>query len=88
MNSERPVPAINTAMQQRMVLFSPKLSMRPVRNGPVAPSRMMLIDTAPEMVATSEPNACSRGTIITPGAARTPTPASMAVNITRRTIQA
>lgn len=63
-------------------------SMSPVRNGPVAPSRMMLSEIAPETVATSQPNARWSGTIMTPGAARTPTPARVAENITASTIQA
>ncbi len=60
----------------------------PVMNGPVAPIRMMLSDTAPEIVETSQPKACCSGTIITPGAARTATPASMPQNITANAIQA
>ena len=62
--------------------FRPTTWTRPVRKGPVNPSRMMLIDTAAEIVPTLHPNARSSGRIITPGAARTPTPASMAQNIT------
>ena len=48
----------------------------------------MLTETAPEIVPTSQPNARCNGKIMTPGAARTPTPASMAQNTTTRTIQA
>jgi hypothetical protein len=63
-------------------------SISPVKKGAVTPSRMMLTETAPEMVLTSQPKARYRGRIMTPGAARTPTPASVAENITARTIQA
>ena len=85
---ESPVPAIRTARSSITVRFRPMTCIRPVRNGPVAPSRMMLSETAPEMVLTSQPNARCNGTIITPGAARTPTPASVVVNMTARTTQA
>ncbi len=88
MKVDSPVPVISSARHSRMVRFRPMICISPVRNGPVAPSRMMLSDTAPEIVLTSQPKACCSGTIITPGAARTPTPASMAVNITARTTQA
>jgi hypothetical protein len=88
MKFDSPVPAISITMHPRMVRFRPTTSMSPVRNGPVAPSRMMLSETAPEIVATSQPNARCNGTIMTPGAARTPTPASVAENITVSTIQA
>jgi hypothetical protein len=66
----------------------PMTSARPVRNGPTAPRSKMLIETAPEMVLTSQPKARCSGTMITPGAARTPTPAMVAVNMTASTIQA
>ena len=85
MKIDRNVPAIMIAMQLRMVRFRPMTSISPVMNGPVAPSRMMLSETAPEMVATSQPNARCSGTIITPGAARTPTPASIDTNMTAST---
>ena len=48
----------------------------------------MFSEIAPEIVAAFQPNACSSGTISTPGAARTPTVARMTVNITATTIQA
>ena len=88
MKVESPVPVPRIARHRSIVRFSPKTCIRPVRNGPVMPSRMMLREIAPEMVLTSQPNACCSGTIITPGAARTPTPASMAVNTTTSTTQA
>ena len=88
MKFDRPVPAISIAMHARIVRLRPMTSINPVRNGPVAPSRMMLSETAPDIVATSQPNARCSGTIITPGAARTPTPARVAENITARAIQA
>ena len=88
MKIDSPVPAIRIVMQPRMVRLRPMIWIRPVMNGPVAPSRMMLIETAAEMVATSQPKACSSGTIITPGAARTPTPASIDTNITTSTTHA
>jgi hypothetical protein len=49
---------------------------------------MMLIDTALEIVPRLHPKARSSGRIITPGATRTPPPASMAQNITTSTTQA
>ena len=85
---DSPVPAISIAMHANIVRFRPMTSMSPVRNGPVAPSRVMLSEIAPETVATSQPNARWSGTIMTPGAARTPTPARVAENITASTIQA
>ena len=48
----------------------------------------MLSEIAPEIVPTPQPKARSSGTIMTPGAARTPTPARVAVNITASTTQA
>src|SRR6516165_4621117 len=86
--TERPDPAINIAIQMRIVRLRPMTSARPVRNGPTAPRSTMLIETAPEMVLTSQPEARCSGTMITPGAARTPTPAMVAVNMTASTIQA
>ena len=82
MNIESPVPAISTTMHPRIVRFRPMTSMSPVMNGAVTPNSMMLIEMAPEMVLTSQPKACCKGMIITPGAARTPTPAIVAANIT------
>jgi hypothetical protein len=85
---DSPVPAISTSMQPMIVRFRPTTSISPVRNGPVTPIRMMLSETAPEIVAIFQPKARSNGMIITPGAARTPTPARVAENITASTIQA
>ena len=48
----------------------------------------MFSEIAPEIVAAFQPNACSNGTMSTPGAARTPTVARMTVNITATTTQA
>jgi hypothetical protein len=87
MNTERPDPAISMTMHNRMVRLRPMTSVRPVRNGLVTPSSTMLIETAAEMVLTSQPKACCKGTIMTPGAARTPTPAIDAENMTASTIQ-
>src|SRR5262249_10019102 len=72
----------------RMMRLRPKVSARPAMNGPVAPNRMMLTEIAAEMVLTSQPNARCRGTIITPGAARTPTLASVTRSIIVSTAQA
>jgi hypothetical protein len=58
--------------------------MSPVMNGPVAPISTMFKETAPAMVDTSQPNARWSGTIITPGAARTATPASIPQNMTAK----
>jgi hypothetical protein len=85
---DNPVPATSTIMQPTIVRFRPTTSISPVKNGPVAPIRMILSETAPEIVATFQPKARSNGMIMTPGAARTPTPASVAENITASTIQA
>ena len=82
MKVDSAVPDIRMTRQPIMVRFRPMTCISPVRNGPVAPNRMMLRETAPEMVETSQPKACCRGTIMTPGAARTPTPASIAQNTT------
>ena len=57
-------------------------------NGPTSPPSRILSEIAPEIVAGFQPNACSSGTISTPGAARTPTVARMTVNITPTTIHA
>ena len=88
MRLDSPVPAISNARHNRIVRFRPMTCISPVMKGPVAPSRMMLSEMAPEMVLMSQPNACCSGTIITPGAARTPTPASVEVNTTASTTQA
>lgn len=85
---DSPVPSTSTSMQPKMVRLRPANSMSPVRNGPVAPISTMLRETAPEIVATLHPKACCSGRIITPGAARTPTPARVAENITASTIHA
>src|SRR5277367_5654411 len=45
---DSPVPATSTIMQPMIVRLRPTTSISPVRNGPVAPIRMMLSDTAPE----------------------------------------
>jgi hypothetical protein len=66
----------------------PMTSISPVMNGAAAPNSMMLTEMAPEMVLTSQPKACCKGMIITPGAARTPTPAIVAAIITANTTQA
>ena len=58
------------------------------RNGEPGRGRDQNGHAAPEMVLISQPKARCRGRIMTPGAARTPTPASVAENITARTIQA
>ena len=88
MSSDKPVPAAKRVMHPRIVRFSPITCTRPIKNGPVKPIRMMLIDTAAEIVPTLQPKARSSGRIMTPGAARTPTPASVAKNITTSTTQA
>jgi hypothetical protein len=88
MKFDSPVPAISIAMQASIVGFRPMTSMSPVKNGPVAPNTIMLSETAAEIVATSQPKALCSGTIITPGAARTPTPASVAENTIARTTHA
>ena len=74
--------------QPIMVRFSPIACINPVTKGAQAPISMMLTEIAPEMVLTSQPKACCNGRIITPGAARTPTPASIATNTTSNTIHA
>ena len=88
MKIDKPVAAASSTMHPMMVRFKPTTSIRPARNGPITPSRMMLTETAAEMVATSQPKARCNGRIMTPGAARTPTQASVAVNTTASTIQA
>lgn len=88
MSSDKHVPAAKRVMHPRIVRFSPIICTRPIKNGPVKPIRMMLIDTAAEIVPTLQPKARSSGRIMTPGAARTPTPASVAKNITTSTTQA
>ena len=49
---------------------------------------MMLMEIAAEIVLTSQPNARRSGPIITPGAARTLTPASIETKTTASTTQA
>ena len=88
MKVDSPVPAISSPMHSSTMRFRPMTSISPVKKGAVTPSRMMLTETAPEMVLISQPKARCRARIMTPGAARTPTPASVAENITARTIQA
>ena len=88
MNVDSPVAIIRIVRHSSIVRFRPMTCSSPVRNGPVAPSRKMLSEMAPEMVLTSQPKARSSGTIMTPGAARTPTPASIAVNATPSATQA
>ena len=88
MKTESPVPAIRTSMQPSVVRFTPMISTSPVMNGAVAPNRMMLIETAAEMVLTSQPKARCKGMIITPGAERTPTTASVAAHTRANATQA
>ena len=88
MKFDRPVPAISIIMHPKIVRLRPMTSINPVRNGPVAPSRMMLSETALEIVPISQPNARCSGTIMTPGAARTLTPSKVAQNTTASTIHA
>jgi hypothetical protein len=70
------------------VRFRPITSISPVSKGSRGGGKMMLSEIAAEIVATSQPKARSSGTIITPGAARTPTPANVAANTTASTTQA
>ena len=88
MNDDRPVASIRMLRHPSMVRFNPMACIKPVTNGAVAPISMMLTEIAPEIVLTSQPNACCSGRIMTPGAARTATPASIEVNTTANTIQA
>ena len=88
MNADAPLPATSTSIASRIVRFIPMLSISPVRNGPVRPMSRMLSDTAPEIVLTFQPNARCNGTIITPGAARTPTTANVMVKVTASATQA
>lgn len=88
MNNDRLVPLMSTISARIMVRFRPSVCMRPAMNGPISPIRMMLTDTAPEIVLTSQPNARRSGPIITPGAARTLTPASIDMKTRPRTTQA
>ena len=88
MKLDAPVPATSTSIASRIVRFRPMLSISPVRNGPVKPISRMLSDTAPEIMPTFQPNARCKGTIITPGAARTPTTASVMLKVTASTTQA
>ncbi len=82
MNVERPVPTSRSDRHDSTVRRSPSVSIRPVMNGPVMPSSRMLSEIAAEIVPTLQPNACSSGTMITPGAARTPTAPSVMVKAT------
>src|SRR5579883_1693093 len=58
------------------VARTPKVCIAAPANGPMQPNRSKLSDIATEMVARSQPNASCRGTIKTPGVARTPADAS------------
>ena len=56
--------------------------------GPISPISMILTEIAAEMVLTSQPKARRKGPIMTPGAARTLTPASIDTNTRPSTTQA
>ena len=88
MKQDARLPASSTSIASRIVRFRPMVSTSPVRNGPVRPISRMFSDTAPEMVPTLQPNARCNGTIITPGADRTPTTASIMVKVTASATQA
>jgi hypothetical protein len=88
MNTDRPVAATSMVMQSSRVRLRPKVSISAVMNGPSTPRRRIFTEMAPEIVATSQPKARCSGTIITPGAERTPTAVSEARKVTPSTIQA
>ncbi len=88
MKVDSPVPTSSTERHSRMVRRSPNVSISPVMNGPVRPSSRMFSEIAAEIVPTLQPNARSSGTIITPGAARTPTAPSVMVKATISAIHA
>ena len=88
MNTESTVPASRTVRQLRMVFFRPIASISPAVKGPTKPSSRRFSEIAAEMVATSQPKASRNGTMITPGALRTPTVPIMVTKVTPRAIQA
>ena len=74
-------------MEHNTVRRRPKVRIMAAVNGPTRPNSAIFSDTAPEIVAFDQPKACSSGTIRTPGAARTPTEATIIANITPTTTQ-
>ena len=88
MKFDSPVPAISIAMHARYRALQTDDLDEPGEKRSGRAEQDDVERDAPEIVATSQPNARCSGTIMTPGAARTPTPASVAENITASTIQA
>ena len=66
----------------------PKRCMAAAAKGPMKPKMKMLIPIAAEMLARVHPNSPSRGTIRTPGVARTPAPVMRTRKTSATTIQA
>jgi hypothetical protein len=88
MKHDSTVPASNIPRQHNIVCRRPMISISPVTNGPTSPSSSRFNEIAPEIVATSQPNASRSGTMITPGALRTPTAPIITTKLTPRAIQA
>ena len=86
-NELPPAPMTSSTSEATTVRRSPMVCSSAAANGPISPPSRMLSEIAPEIVAASQPNACSSGTINTPGAARTPTVARITTNMTPTTIQ-
>ena len=68
-----PAPSSSSTSEASTVRRSPIVCISAAANGPIRPPSRMFSEIAPEIVAALQPNACSSGTISTPGAARTPT---------------
>ena len=87
-NELSPAPITSRTIEHSTVRFNPIVWINPAANGPTSPNSRMFSDTAPEITAAFQPNACCSGTISTPGVARTPTDARMTTNITATTTHA
>ena len=77
----------NSASAASTGRLMPKRCIAAPANGPIKPNRTRLKAIAEEMVERSQPKAFSRGTISTPGVARTPATHISTRNATAATIQ-
>ena len=85
---DKAMPDTSSASAQRTVRRIPKRSMAPPANGPMNPNKTRFSAMAEEIVARSQPNARSSGTINTPGADRTPAAHISSTNTSPATIHA
>ena len=85
--SEVSSPAAIKVSAQTMTRRTPKRFMKAAANGPNKPNSRMRSASADEIWASSQPNSCSSGTIITPGVPMAAAVTKSVRNVTATTTQ-